>query len=310
MEPGAAARIRRRSSLDTFVIPGRTRLPSSKVGQLDTTDIHIAECLLNLDFHDPPSKRSYRVTKPGWLDLKNKRLTMAKEKARSTDEAAAPAPSEGQTKKSKTKRKQKPALYDGRPLIIVDPKKDPQYQGSLPRPDGHLLRSSEAELARWHPHLNVEQLHLDPRDERISLIYSSAAQSQEHPLQQSRHGRLRETPHMYNNQPLYVVPNLNTNPQHQGLKLEPGENLSRPDEDDPRNPPDRPQSEGSRVTSTTRSTVSKRVLSSSSYITHNRGSSTSIEEFNVLATAYGLLPIEPNPEIMSTGMSPFVPKIH
>lgn len=36
----------RRSSLDTFVIPGRTRLPSSKTSQ-DATDIQVAQALLN-----------------------------------------------------------------------------------------------------------------------------------------------------------------------------------------------------------------------------------------------------------------------
>lgn len=39
-------RSRRRSSLDTFVIPGRTRLPSSKSSQ-DATDIQVAEALLD-----------------------------------------------------------------------------------------------------------------------------------------------------------------------------------------------------------------------------------------------------------------------
>lgn len=44
-------RARRRSSLDTFVIPGRTRLPSSKT---TTFDLHVTQGLLNSSMLQPP----------------------------------------------------------------------------------------------------------------------------------------------------------------------------------------------------------------------------------------------------------------
>ena len=46
-------RAQRRSSLDTFVIPGRTRLPSSKAS---TFDLQVTQGLLNSDLHRPRRK--------------------------------------------------------------------------------------------------------------------------------------------------------------------------------------------------------------------------------------------------------------
>jgi len=49
----------RRSSFDTFVIPGRTRLPSSKSSQ-DSTDIQVAQALLNHNLGQQSSRMAAR----------------------------------------------------------------------------------------------------------------------------------------------------------------------------------------------------------------------------------------------------------
>ena len=56
--PDRKRQARRRSSLDTFVIPGRTRLPSSRVSQPEPMDLKIAENLLNAESRVPPRKSS------------------------------------------------------------------------------------------------------------------------------------------------------------------------------------------------------------------------------------------------------------
>jgi hypothetical protein len=58
---------RRRSSLDTFVIPGRTRLPSSRVSHPEPMDLKIAQSLLNAESGVLPRKSSY----PGKVDALN-----------------------------------------------------------------------------------------------------------------------------------------------------------------------------------------------------------------------------------------------
>lgn len=50
---------RRRSSLDTFVIPGRTRLPSSRVSHPEPMDLKIAQSLLNAESGVLPRQSSY-----------------------------------------------------------------------------------------------------------------------------------------------------------------------------------------------------------------------------------------------------------
>ena len=54
--PDRNGRMRRRSSLDTFVIRGRTRLPSSKVSQPEPMDLKIAQNLLNAESRVLPRK--------------------------------------------------------------------------------------------------------------------------------------------------------------------------------------------------------------------------------------------------------------
>lgn len=58
--PDRKNQARRRSSLDTFVIPGRTRLPSSRVSQPEPMDLRIAEKLLDVESRVLPRKSSYR----------------------------------------------------------------------------------------------------------------------------------------------------------------------------------------------------------------------------------------------------------
>ena len=57
------ARARRRSSLDTFVIPGRTRLPSSKAS---TFDLQVTQGLLDSHVHRPPRRNMTSVESHEW----------------------------------------------------------------------------------------------------------------------------------------------------------------------------------------------------------------------------------------------------
>jgi len=65
--PDRSRQPRRRSSLDTFVIPGRTRLPSSRVSHPERMDLKIAQSLLNAESGMPPRKSPY----PGKVDALN-----------------------------------------------------------------------------------------------------------------------------------------------------------------------------------------------------------------------------------------------
>lgn len=64
-----APNFQHRSSLDTFVIPGRTRLPSSRVSQPEPMDIQIVHRLLNPDSFKVPKGRK----KHGWLSPKRRK---------------------------------------------------------------------------------------------------------------------------------------------------------------------------------------------------------------------------------------------
>ena len=57
-------RPRARSSLDTFLIPGRTRLPSSKTSVPDPVDLQITQGLLNSESFKAPKKSANHVDKP------------------------------------------------------------------------------------------------------------------------------------------------------------------------------------------------------------------------------------------------------
>ena len=57
-------RPRARSSLDTFVIPGRTRLPSSKTSVPDPVDLQITQGLLNSESFKAPKKSANHAEKP------------------------------------------------------------------------------------------------------------------------------------------------------------------------------------------------------------------------------------------------------
>ena len=216
-EPGVATRIQRRSSLDTFVIPGRTRLPSSKVSQPEPMDVQIAQGLLNPHSLGVPKKHSHRADRPGWLAPKSKKSPIAKGKPRSNEETSVST----STRKLMSKPKKKPVRFASRETMV-----DPQ------------------------------------------------------------HNRL---------------------PQHQDSVPPSRETWLQTSQDDPINRADGPQSEGSRVTSTTWSTISHRIFSNSSGGSQNRGSSKPVEEYNAIALKHGLPQFALSPEITGPGMSAVVP---
>ena len=264
-EAGPAERIQRRSSLDTFVIPGRTRLPSGKVDRLETMDHQIAASLLNPEAHKPPKQHGFRVAKSSWLTSKNKKSPVSKERARSTEAAGDYAPPAEHMNKPKSQSQRNPPIYNGLPFTIIPPE-DPRHQAVVRhQAREYLLQRNRQDRSKNHSYMH------DDRELGIAYLrrtredQGSPAQLQEHPL--------------------------------------------RPDDDELRILSGRSQSDGSRVTSTTWSTVSKRIFSSSSDKTQNRGSSKSIEEFNGLAAKYGLLQFAPPSEIASTGMASLILKI-
>ncbi len=209
-------RFRHRSSLDTFVIPGRTRVPSSRVGLPEPMDIQIAQGLLNPDSVKVPEKQSHRVEKHGWLAPRARKSPMSKGKARSNDETSVPTSLNRYTHKSR----KAPLTFIGRELLVV-----PQHKQHT---------------------------------------------------------------------------------QQHGKVLQDREHLLQAYEDVPRDSFDGAQSDGSRVTSTTWSTISHRIFSNSSSNAQNRASSKSVEEYNVLALKHGLSPLALNPEITQAGTSFFV----
>ncbi len=137
---GPAERIRHRSSLDTFVIPGRTRMPSSKVSQPEPMDIQIAQGLLNANTLKVPNKQSHRVEKHGWLAPKSKKSSMLKGKARSNEENPVPA----SPKEHKNKSKKASLKFAGREIVIV-PRNDQhdQHNDLVSRSQEHQLQVRE-----------------------------------------------------------------------------------------------------------------------------------------------------------------------
>lgn len=256
-EAAPTERARRRSSLDTFVIPGRTRMPSSKVSQPEPMDIQIARGLLNADSLKLPKKQSHRVGKHGWLAPNNKKSSMLKGKSRSNEEQPVPA----LPRKHMEKSKKTPWMLNGREPIII-PKDDPRHKDFVPQPQEHEPRGSET--APWM--LNGRELVVVPKDDPRVRHKDSIPQPQEHQLKGNG--------------------------------------------DDPKQSFDGARSEGSRVTSTTWSSVSHRIFSNSSGNSQNRGSSKAVEEYNVLALRHGLPQFVVTAEIETIGVFSFALKAH
>lgn len=294
-EAAPTERARRRSSLDTFVIPGRTRMPSSKVSQPEPMDIQIARGLLNADSLKLPKKQSHRVGKHGWLAPNNKKSSMLKGKTRSNEEQPVPA----LPRKHMEKSKKAPWMLNGREPIII-PKDDPRHKDFVPQPQEHEPRGSET--APWM--LNGRELIVVPKDDPRVRHKDSVPQSQEPQLQvngdDSRHpfGGARTVPiHDQLAPPEDLVP-------------QPQEHRLKGNRDDPKQSFDGARSEGSRVTSTTWSSVSHRIFSNSSGNSQNRGSSKAVEEYNVLALRHGLPQFVVTAEIETIGVFSFALKAH
>ena len=210
-EPRQAQRVRHRSSLDTFVIPGRTRLPSSRASQPQPMDFQITRGLLSADSLQVPKKNAHRLEKPDWLTPKYKKSHKSKGRARSDEES--------------------------------------------PRNHAHTPFQAPVTVAS------------------------------------------RET---------ILLPQPNQHPRNYDLMPQPPEHRLRVSGDYPRSSLDGRQSETSRATSTTWSTVSHRIISNSSSSSQNWGSSKSVEEYNGLALKYGLPQFILTAENPQKGTFPFV----
>jgi len=257
-EAGPTERARRRSSLDTFVIPGRTRVPSSRVSQPEPMDIQIARGLLNPDSLQVPKQQSHRVGKHGWLAPNSRKSSVLKGKARSNEEQSVPA----SPKKHMEKSKKAPWMLNGRELIIV-PQGDPRLRqkDSVPQPQEHQLQANGDD-----PRHSSGGARIVPKYDQLARHKDLVPQLQEHQLQVNG--------------------------------------------DDLRHSFDGARSEGSRVTSTTWSSISHRIFSNSSSNSQNRGSSKSVEEYNVLALRHGLPQFAVTAEIEGIGVFSFAPKTH
>lgn len=113
-------RAQRRSSLDTFVIPGRTRLPSSKAS---TFDLQVTQELLNSSLGQSPSRRMPSAESLEW----SPEISSAGCMPRRVAIPGAIGPPHHKVRPDIVKRP--PPRFGGREVIIVPPQR--------PRPDVH-----------------------------------------------------------------------------------------------------------------------------------------------------------------------------
>lgn len=294
-EAGPTARARRRSSLDTFVIPGRTRVPSSRVSQPEPMDIQIARGLLNPDSLKVSKQQSHRVGKHGWLATNSKKPSVLKGKARSNEEQSVPA----SPKKHMEKSKKAPRMLNDRELIII-PKADPRHKDFVPQPREHQLRGLDK--APWI--LDDRELMMVPKGDPRLRQNDPVPQPQEHQLQANEDDLRRSFGGTR------ILPKHDQVARHKDLVPQLQVHRLQVNGDDARHSFDGARSEGSRVTSTTRSSISYRIFSNSSSNSQNRGSAKSVEEYNVLALRHGLPQFAVTAEIEGIGVFSFVPRTH
>ena len=113
-------RARRRSSLDTFVIPGRTRLPSSKAS---TFDLQVTQGLLNSHIHRPPRRNMTSAESHEWSPATSPAGCLPRRGANS----GPSGPLHYRVRPDIVKRP--PPRFGGREVIIVPPQR--------PRPHVH-----------------------------------------------------------------------------------------------------------------------------------------------------------------------------
>lgn len=129
-EVGQEPRSRRRSSLDTFVIPGRTRLPSSK-SSADATDILIAQQLLNHSTMQNPNIADRPTS--AWLDAAQ----------RLQEHSPTPRSGSGRHRISPQKKLQRTPRLGSKEVISLGPHRRPRQ--CMPRSQSHVLFATATE---------------------------------------------------------------------------------------------------------------------------------------------------------------------
>lgn len=227
-------RPRARSSLDTFVIPGRTRIPSSKP---EPIDLQIAENLLN-PVMDRPVRES--IDEVSSSDYKNdaeahRLLGMLRD----------------QLSRSAEEGRQQPAAHPQRPSPASSSQGEERVSMYALKPDAQTLHKVRPEISKRPPPKigGRDVIVVPPRRPRKSGGHP--------PLK-----RLQPTP------PRKVTPVMNQpRPQYDGAI---GSSFE------------------SRTTSMTWSTISHRILTSSSDSSQSPQASENLGEFNRLARQHGL----------------------
>ena len=126
-------RPQRRSSLDTFVIPGRTRLPSSKAS---TFDLQVTQGLLNSNPPQPPRRTMTSTENQEWSPETSPAGCMTRRGANSGSSGALHHRARPDIVKRPSPR------FGGREVIIVPPQR-PRPHTHQPAPQALAPRSSQ-----------------------------------------------------------------------------------------------------------------------------------------------------------------------
>ena len=145
-QPSTQTRARRRSSLDTFVIPGRTRLPSRKAS---TFDLQVTQGLLNSGPPQPPRRTMTSAEIHEWSPETSPAGCMTRRGANSSSSG----PLHHRARPDLVKRP--PPRFGGREVIIVPPQR--------PRP--HTHQPAHQTLAPRIPREYVDVETYDGADE-------------------------------------------------------------------------------------------------------------------------------------------------
>lgn len=143
-------RARRRSSLDTFVIPSRTRLPSSKAS---TFDLQVTQGLLNSNLHRSPRRNMTSAESHAWLPETSPAGCMPRRGASSGQSD----PLHHKVRPDIVKRP--PPRFGGREVIVVPPQR--------PRP--HVHQSATQPLTSTFPQEHADVETYDGVDDLVTV---------------------------------------------------------------------------------------------------------------------------------------------
>ena len=131
-------RARRRSSLDTFVIPGRTRLPSSKAS---TFDLHVTQGLLNSSLPQSPRKNMTSAESLEWSPEISPAGCMPRRGAMS-------GPSINRVRPDLVRRP--PPRFGGREVIVAPPQRPrPHIHQPGPQPQAPMSSQEHTDVQTY-----------------------------------------------------------------------------------------------------------------------------------------------------------------